>query len=96
MKIAFEIEERVDPQEQYNDDDFVIATADQEAELDSALGLKMVSFRLQESLINELKVIAKTKGLGYQPLARMVLTEFVENHKRKHDISKATKEIVER
>lgn len=48
-------------------------------EFDAKLGLKPISIRLQESMIEDLKLIAKVNGLsGYQPLIRRVLTRFVE------------------
>lgn len=46
--------------------------------IDSSLGLKSISLRLQESLIEDLKTIAKVNGMGYQPLIRTVLTRFAE------------------
>lgn len=48
--------------------------------IDSKLALKLISCRLQESLINDLKHIAASKGLTYQPLMRQILTEYVSNY----------------
>ena len=48
------------------------------AEVDDALGLQMISIRLPRSLIDDLKLIAKKEGLGYQPLVRRVLMRFAE------------------
>lgn len=45
--------------------------------IDEATDLKMISIRLQEGLIDALKMIAKRKGIGYQPLIRQVLNEYV-------------------
>lgn len=45
--------------------------------VDEALGLQPISIRLQKDLLEDLKVIAKLNGLGYQPLIRQVLTRFV-------------------
>lgn len=45
--------------------------------IDNALDLKMISIRLQEGLIDALKTIAERKGIGYQPLIRQVLNEYV-------------------
>jgi hypothetical protein len=42
--------------------------------LDDALGLQLLSFRIQKSLILKLKNIAKEEGIGYQPPMRQVLT----------------------
>ncbi len=51
-------------------------------ELQKALDLHPVSIRLQKSLIDDLKMIAKTYGIGYQPLVRQVLTRFAESEKK--------------
>lgn len=54
------------------------------AAVDESLGLQMISIRLQNSLIDDLKQIATLEGLvGYQPLIRRVLTRFVDAEKRR-------------
>lgn len=58
-----------------------LAPEDLSAALDEALGLKAISLRLQRSLVDDLKALAKSKGIGYQPLIRMVLTEYVTKEK---------------
>ena len=55
----------------------VLASDEQVKALDDALGLKLLSFRIQKSLIQKLKNIAKQEGIGYQPLMRQVLTRYV-------------------
>lgn len=45
--------------------------------IDSKLGLQAISVRLQIEIIEALKAIAKKKGIGYQPLIRMILNEYV-------------------
>jgi len=45
--------------------------------IDEATDLKMISIRLQEGLIDALKTVADRKGIGYQPLIRQVLNEYV-------------------
>lgn len=50
-----------------------------EESLDGALGLQMISIRLQKSLIDDLKVIANANGIGYQPLIRDVLSRFARS-----------------
>jgi len=45
--------------------------------VDEKLGLIPVSIRLQESLIENLKIIAKSQGIGYQPLIKLVLHKYV-------------------
>ncbi len=44
--------------------------------VDKALGLQMISIRLPVRLIEQLKVIAMHRGIGYQPLMRDVLGRF--------------------
>ncbi len=50
--------------------------------LDESLDLQMISIRLQKSLIEDMKMIAKLNGLSYQPLIRQILTRFVECEKK--------------
>lgn len=45
-------------------------------QVDDALGLQMISIRLNKDLIEELKTIAKIHGVGYQPLMRDALKRF--------------------
>jgi hypothetical protein len=49
---------------------------EQQDDVDNDLCLQMISIRLQKSLIEELKIIAKVHGIGYQPLIRDVLQRF--------------------
>jgi predicted DNA binding CopG/RHH family protein len=53
------------------------ADAALEKALDDAVGMQMISIRLQKKLIESLKTIAKYHGIGYQPLIRQLLTRFV-------------------
>ena len=55
------------------------ASSAYEESLDGALGLQMISIRLQKSLIDDLKVIANANGIGYQPLIRDVLSRFARS-----------------
>lgn len=51
--------------------------------IDEAVGLKLISIRLEESLIDDFKAIAKlNKNMGYQTLMRQVLRRFAEGEKR--------------
>ncbi len=50
-----------------------------EERIDDALELQLISVRLQKSLIESLKIIAKANGIGYQPLIRQILTAFAHN-----------------
>jgi len=62
-----------------------------EAEMEAfndALSLQAISIRLQKNLIEDLKAIAQSYGVGYQPMVRDLLQRFVlaekkqELHKR--------------
>ena len=57
----------------------VAATEEQTAEIDNALGLQMISIRLQRPLIYNLKMIAEYHSVGYQPLIRDLLNRFVKS-----------------
>lgn len=62
------------------DEAFIKVTdAAEEAEIDGALELKMISIRLQNDLLNKLKLIAKYHGIGYQSLVRNHLHKFVRS-----------------
>ena len=56
-----------------------VTDAAEAAEVDGALNLKMISIRLQNDLINKLKLIAKYHGIGYQSLIRNQLHKFVRS-----------------
>ena len=51
--------------------------------IDDALELQMISIRLQKSLIEDFKMIAKINGIGYQPLIRQILKRFADCEKKK-------------
>jgi hypothetical protein len=44
--------------------------------LDVALGLQMISIRLPGNLLDQLKFIARHRGVAYQPLIREVLARW--------------------
>ena len=48
-------------------------------EIQDALGLQPVTVRLQKELIEQLKVLAKKEGLGYQPFIRHILTRNIRD-----------------
>jgi predicted DNA binding CopG/RHH family protein len=56
----------------------VAASPDDEAKLDEALNLRMISIRLPEALIEDFKNIATIRhgGVGYQTLMRQALKRF--------------------
>lgn len=70
------------PWEELDDDleeNTVAATDLQASEIDDAIGLQMISIRLQRTLISNLKLIADYHGVGYQPLIRDLLNRFAKS-----------------
>lgn len=59
----------------------VVSKAEMEA-FNDALSLQAISIRLQKSLIEDLKAIAHSYGIGYQPMVRDLLQRFVLAEKR--------------
>ena len=47
-------------------------------QIDDALGLQMISIRLDKSLIESFKVLGAFHGIGYQPLMRDALKRFAD------------------
>ncbi|WP_369600439.1 hypothetical protein AAIA72_11375 [Hahella sp. SMD15-11] len=60
-----------------------IANDINEEALDDSLGLQMISIRIQKSLLEDLRQLAKIHGLGYQPLMKQILQRFVECEKKR-------------
>lgn len=56
--------------------------SEREVAVDDALELKMISIRLQNELISNLKFVAEHHGIGYQPLIRDLLHRFVRAEMR--------------
>jgi predicted DNA binding CopG/RHH family protein len=54
-----------------------VAATRHEQALDKSLELQSISIRLPIALIEQYKLIAHFQGVGYQPLMREVLTQFV-------------------
>jgi hypothetical protein len=48
------------------------------AQIDEALGLQMISIRLEKDLIESYKLLGTKYDMGYQPLMREALKRFVE------------------
>ena len=46
--------------------------------IDEALGLQMISIRLDKKLIDSFKLLSSFHGLGYQPLMRDALKRFAD------------------
>lgn len=53
-------------------------SAEHAKQIDEALGLQMISIRLDKSLIESFKTLGAFHGVGYQPLMRDALKRFVE------------------
>jgi len=70
---------------------------DEAEKIDEAVGLQMISIRLERALLSNLKLIAKHHGVGYQPLIRDLLNRFARSELRNilHELESKRKEIVE-
>jgi predicted DNA binding CopG/RHH family protein len=64
------------------DEEYVEVSDLSDEMLDEALSLKLISIRMPNSLIDDLKDIAKINGIGYQPLMKKILSRFVEAEKK--------------
>lgn len=73
-------------------EDVEVASDDEMDDLYNALSLQLISIRLERKLITELKSIAKTYGIGYQPMIRDLLNRFVLSE-RKMELQKMIDEI---
>lgn len=59
-----------------------------EKAVDRTLGLQLISIRLQKTLVDQLKALAKEEGIGYQPYIRQILTAYVRNNKKRLQLHK--------
>lgn len=59
-------------------------SSEEEKAIDDALDLQVISIRLQKRLIEIFKELAKSEGIGYQPLMRQVLTHYAHNTMKPH------------
>ena len=68
------------------DEDFVKVVDDPELDrtIDEALELKLISIRLQNQMIDDLKLIAENNQMGYQPLIKAVLARFIEGEFKRY------------
>ncbi len=64
-------------------DHAVRSPAELTQKIDDALGMQMISIRLPKELIEEYKIIAQVRKLGYQPLMRDALKRFAEAELKK-------------
>jgi hypothetical protein len=51
---------------------------EREHAVDEALGLQPITIRLQRELVEGLKKLAKSQGIGYQPYVRLILTRHLK------------------
>lgn len=66
------------------DEEFVdVAPDDVDALVNEHMELQPISIRLEKSLIEDFKLIAKIHGLGYQPLMRQILKRFADCEKKR-------------
>ena len=49
----------------------------EQAQVDAALGIKLVSLRLPETLVSDLTDLANSRGVGFAPLIRTILHEYL-------------------
>lgn len=59
-----------------------VASEAEVAALNDALSLQAISIRLQKNLIEDLKAISESYGIGYQPMIRDLLQRFVIAEKK--------------
>ena len=74
----------------------VAVTDEDEAALDQAMELQMISIRLPQSVVEKLKTLAKKEGIGYQPYTRQVLihhTQGDDDSGKIHDLEKRLKSV---
>lgn len=72
--------------------------AEEAEKIDEAIGLQMISIRLERALLSNLKLIAAHHGVGYQPLIRDLLNRFARSELGNilHELKTKQKEIAER
>ena len=72
------------------------ATDEDEAALDDAMELQMISIRLPQSVVEKLRTLAKKEGIGYQPYTRQVLihhTQGGDGSGKLHDLEARLKSV---
>ncbi|MBI4755008.1 MAG: hypothetical protein HY778_06200 [Betaproteobacteria bacterium] len=79
------------------DEDFVAVAEDiTEDVIEEAAGTKMISIRLQKSVIEDFKLIASLNGtIGYQTLMKQILHRFVDCEKKRLFRELATEKVKE-
>ena len=93
---AIDNDDRWDNGELGRDEQFVSVanyTPEQQAALDEALELQIISIRLPRGLIEDFKFIAEVNGLKYQTLMRQVLARFADMEKKTMQKKAANRQI---
>ena len=74
----------------------VAANDDDEATLNGAMELQMISIRLPQSVVENLKSMAKKEGIGYQPYTRQVLIHHTQSDSgtgKLHDLEERLRSV---
>jgi predicted DNA binding CopG/RHH family protein len=61
----------------------VRTSAEADKALDDAIGLQLLTFRIQKPVVDKLRRLATLEGIGYQPLMRQVLTKYVHDNEHR-------------
>lgn len=69
----------------------VAASSEEEAAIDAALGLQMISLRLPPAVVEEFKRRAAAQGLKYQPYIRQVLIDHLKRPSVEERLTKLEK-----
>ncbi|MGQ6231495.1 hypothetical protein ACUNFK_27215 [Serratia sp. IR-2025] len=67
-----------------SDDHVEVASMAEMTAFNDALSLQAISIRLQKNLVSDLKSIAESYGIGYQPMVRDLLQRFVIAEKKQN------------
>ena len=57
---------------------FAVVTDEEQREIEEGFGLQLISLRLNRTLIEQFKELARLEGIGYQPLMRNVLIDYAK------------------
>lgn len=62
---------------------FAVVTDEAQREIEEGFGLQLISLRLNRSLIEQFKELARLEGIGYQPLMRNVLIDYAKSNEHR-------------
>lgn len=62
---------------------FALVSDEEQREIEEGFGLQSISLRLNRNLIEQFRNLAKLEGIGYQPLMRIVLTDYAKENEYK-------------